>query len=95
MPLTLDQTAVINDTIVEEEITSFTVSETQQIIYVIYDRKNSNGDVIIPDVSHTIVGAEKTSCVARAEELVANGAGVYDAIKQAIYEYMPENGSIS
>jgi len=93
MPLNLDVADVINDTVTDEEISSFTIDINNNFIYITYDRKNANGDIVIPDVSHTLSDAEMIAAITRASEIAV--ADVYAAIKQALYEYLPGNGVIS
>jgi len=92
MPLTLDVADVINGTVTDEEITSFTIDITNQLIYVTYDRKAADGEVIIADVTHTIAGPEMTAAITRASTTA--GGDVYAAIKEALYFYLPGNGVI-
>ena len=93
MPLTLDNPDVINGTVTDEQITSFTVDLVNQTIFIVYDRQDSSGVTIVPDVSHTLTGTEMTAAITRASQIA--GADVYAALKQALYEYLPGNGTIS
>ena len=94
MPLTLDNPDVINGTVTDEHIKSFTIDDNGGFIYIVYDRKASDGTVVVPDVTHTLFGAEMEACIARAEELKATET-LYNSIKQALYEYLPSNGTVS
>lgn len=93
MPLTLDSPDVINGTVTDEEISSFTIDINNQLIYVTYDRKDAQGNIIVPDVTHTIAGAEMLAAITRASTTA--GGDVYAAIKEALYFYLPGNGIIS
>jgi len=93
MPLNLTTPDVINGTVTDEEINAFSVDITNGILFITYDRKASDGAIIVPDVSHTLSGAEMVAAIARASEIA--GADVYAAIKQALYEFLPGNGTIN
>lgn len=93
MPLKLDNPDIINGTVTDEHITSFTIDITNNLIYVVYDRKDAEGNAVIPDVTHTIAGAEMVAAIQRASTTA--GGDVYAAIKEALYFYLPGNGVIS
>lgn len=93
MSLKLTDEDLINGVVTDEVITSFTIDLKNQMLYIIYDRCDVTGEVIIPDVSHTISGPEFYASIVRASEIT--GGDVYAGIKQALYEYLPGNGVIS
>lgn len=93
MSKTLDKAVVVSATITDEKITSFAVDLTGGSIYVVFDQNESDGTTVISDASHSIEGAEMTAAIARASEIA--GADVYTAIKQALYEFLPGNGTIA
>ena len=96
MPRTLENPDIINGTVTDEEITSFTMDLNSGNIYIVFDRKDADGNVIIGDASHMIETEEATLAINRASEIAAdNGADVYAAIKQGLYEYLPGNGTIA
>lgn len=93
MPLKLDNPDVINGVITDEEITSFTLDEKNAFIYITFDRKAADGTIIVPDVTHTLGTAEVVAAITRASQIA--GADVRAAIKQALYEHLPGNGTIT
>lgn len=93
MPKTLDNPDVISGTVTDEEITSFTMDLTSGNIYIVFDRKDIDGNVIIGDASHTLEAVEATAAIAQASQIA--GADVYTAIKQGLYEYLPGNGTVA
>lgn len=93
MPKKLDTAEVISATITDEEITSFTIDLTNGSIYIVFDRKDINSVSVISDASHVLEAAEMTAAITRASQIA--GADVYAAIKQALYEFLPGNGTIA
>lgn len=94
MPKLLDVQIAVSDTVVDEQITSFTIDEANAFIFIVFDQRNAAGVVVLPDLSHTISGVEMQAAIARSDELVLAGSTVYAAIKQALYEYLPGNGTV-
>lgn len=96
MPRTLDNPDVISGVVSDEEITSFTIDIQTSMTYIVFDRKDVSGNIIIADASHTLQAAETAATIARASQIAAsNGGDVYAAIKQAMYEALPGNATIS
>lgn len=93
MPYILDEVETISGDVKQTEIKSFTIDIEDGFIYVVYDKKDVDGNVIIADVTHTIAGPEMTAAIARASTTA--GGDVYAAIKEALYFYLPGNGVIS
>jgi len=93
MPKQLTNPDVISGTVTDEEITSFTIDLVSNSVYIVFDRKDATGNIIIGDVSHLIQGAETVAAITRASQIA--GGDVYSAIKMALYEYLPGNGIIS
>ena len=93
MPLKLTDPDSINGVVTDEEISSFTIDIAGQLIYITYNRKDAEGNILIPDVTHTISGVEMIAAITRANQIA--GGDVYAAIKQALYEYLPGNGTVS
>ena len=86
MPVTLTTPEAVSETITDYELTSFTFDYNDQLVYVVYDKKNSTGDTIVADASHTIQPAEITGILTYARTLVQGGAAVHEALKQAFTE---------
>jgi len=88
--LTLTTPEAIDETITDLELTSFTFDYENSLVYIVYNKKNSSGTVIIPDVSHTLVPAEVGSILSYAKTLVSGGASVHVALRQAFTEELGE-----
>jgi len=92
MPKQLTNPDVISGTVTDEVITSFTIDLVSNSIYIVFDRKDAMGNVVIGDVSHLIQGAETVAAISRASQLA--GGDVYTSIKTALYEHLPGNGTV-
>jgi len=92
MPLKLTNPDIISGVVTDEKISSFTTDLKNSVIYIVFDRLDADGNIVVPDVTHVIADAEMIAAITRAGQIAQ--ADVYAALKQALYEFLPGNGEV-